>query len=651
MGTALIDISSDCESYSELDLKKYGAWAYSQHPSTELISWAFAVGDEEPQLWTPGEELPDEFYQPEKYLWHAWHAFFEYAMWVNVLKLAPLPIHNQSCTMGLALALALPRSLGECAQVIGLPGSLQKDKYGKDLIAKLCSPGRGGVRNRDPELYGHMYEYNKQDVVAERAVKNYCRPLDPFERRVWQIDFEINIRGVPLDVPLLRNAAQVYEAAKKPLKDKLTARTGLANPNSGKQFKEWLHAQGHDLPDLTKSTVNEFVSTCQDGELKQTIAWRSALARTPLTKYGKLLTSMGRDGRYYLALKYHLAKTGRWSSTGMNFQNLTTPTMTAEEVEVCVSALKLGSYDLINAMYEDPVEAMSSCLRGVMCAKAGHRLIVVDYKAIEARVIAWLAGQQDLLEVFRTHAKIYEHAATGMFNVPLEEVTKAQRAAAKVAVLACGFQGGHRAILTMARGHGMPLEAIGRDMGYESVEAFAKAIVAKWRKANARIVQLWADADAAAIRAVKEPGTIQRINRLGAFKVVGDFLMLKLPSGRKLSFFKPKVVEGRYGGYQVSYECVDSRTGKWVRKEGYGGDWVQSWTQAVARDIMADSLPRLVEARYKLIMMIHDELIAEMPVGVGSLQEMIDLMCDQPGWSEGLPVAAKGCETIRYQDK
>lgn len=649
----LKNISHDFETYSELDLKAVGPWAYSQHPSTEVISWAMAVEDDDPVLWLPGYgKPPPPVRDPYGFRWCAWNSFFEWCIWHNTLKLPELPVVNQSCTQALALALALPRDLATCGAVLGLPDELTKNERGKELIKLLCSPDKDGHRNRDPALLEEMYEYNKQDVVAERAVKQRVRPLIDRERRIWEIDLQMNIRGVPLDTELLESAAYVYKATKGPLKKALIERTGLANPNSGKQFKQWLFDQGYDFPNLQKATIEAFLPTCNDPELVKTIRWRQALARTPLSKYGKIHDKMGTDGRYHGALSYHVATPGRWSSTGVNFQNLTHPTLEQPEIEQCIAALKLQDATLIAQLYDDPIEAMSSCLRGVMCATPGNRLIVADYKAIEARVIAWLATQRDKIQVFDTHGLVYEHTAMQLFGADsLDNVDPVQRQAGKVAELALGFQGGWRALLGMGRNVGVDIEGIAVSLDHNTThgETALRNIVTKWRHANRWIEQLWYATERAAVRAVADPGSLQRVNEYLCFKKVPGFLLMRLPSGRQLAFCNPVLTEGKFGDPQVTYWCVSSKTHKWSRKHGYGGDFVQSATQGTARDIMAHAMPGLVDAGYDLVMLVHDEIIIEAPDGFGSLDHVIDIMCDKPEWAKGLPVAADGFEAVRYK--
>jgi DNA polymerase len=580
------------------------------------------------------------------YVWFAFNAFFEYAIWVNVLKFPPLPIENIQCTRSLALALALPPTLAECGEVLGLPDHLIKNPRGKELIDLLSKPQKDGSRNRDTNLLDEFYEYNLQDTIAEHAVKKLCRPLIPSEREVWEVDFKMNLRGIPIDVDLLTCAAQVYRDTKGPLKQKLKDLTGLDNPNSGKQFMEWLAGKGFELPNLQKPTVEALIADLEDAgdtELVKILRWRSALARTPLTKYEKTLPKLGNDGRYHGGMTYHKATPGRWSSTGVNFQNLNRPTLTETEIETAIGAIKTGSAEFVGILYDDPIEAMSSCLRGMVCASPGHKLCVADYSSIESRVLAWLAGQRDKIRVFETHGKVYEHAACQIFGMrDIDKVSALQRSAGKVLELACGYQGAYRAVLGMAVSNRIDLQATAQALAGIDAIPFAKKIVAKWRQANDKIEKLWYDTDKAAIRAVLEPGTVQRVNKHLAFKKIPGMLLMQLPSGRQIAFFNPKITDGSHGP-QVTYWCINSKTHKWSKKHGYGGDFVQSATQGTARDIMASALLRIDKAGFPIVLLIHDEIATEVPEEwTDALTRLIALMCEGESWAKGLPINASG---------
>lgn len=652
--TRLINISHDFETYSEADLSKVGAWAYSQHPSTEVICWAMAVEDTSPILWLPGNEYPYAVQNYSHYMWHAFNSWFEYCIWVNVLKLPPLPIQNQSCTRSRALAMALPRSLGEVSRVIGLPVDKRKDKNGKALIRKLCMPqtkGRGQnktyYRNRDPQLLQELYAYCLQDVVAEREVGKLVPPLSPKERGLWERDFQINLRGVPVDTDLLDNATAIYEQIKVSLHDKLVIKTGLGNPSSGPQFLKYLAGQGCPVPNLQKATLDEVKQTLP-APLKQIVEERSSLIRTPATKYASVASMLGTSGRFHGALTYHMANTGRWSSTGVNFQNLNRPKLKPYEVGAAVDLMKARDANVLKPFFGDPMETITSCLRAMLYAPEGNKLIVADYKSIEARMLAWLAGHEEKLAVLRGHGKVYEHAAMQIFNLAnIDDVNKDQRQAGKVTELACGYGGATNAILNMAKTLKIDLQAIALSMGYDSAESFAKDIVKKWRKANPSIVNFWRQMENAAKDTLRT-GRPHAVNQYLYYELWRDFLFMVLPSGRRLSFKDPHFTEGLYGP-QISYWRVNSVTGKWVIHHTHGGDQAQSASQAGSRDVLSWAVPDLEDAGYSLVMLTHDEAVADVPEGFGSLKEMSAIMCKDRPWYVGLPLDADGFEARRYE--
>lgn len=649
----LIDISEDFETYSELDVTDVRPWAYSIHPSTEVISYAYAVGDGPVQLWLPGMPLPGQVLEPHKYRWNAFNAFFEFVIKANVLGWPLPPIANISCTRSLALAMALPRNLGDLGRVLGLPGDKQKDKRGKKLIQLLCKPqtkGRGKTkeryRNRDPELYQEFYQYNMQDVVTEREAKKYLLPLQPEERVTWELDFLINLRGIPLDIDFIEAADVVYQKAKPKLAKNLAAITGLANPNSNPQFLAWLQDRGYQVANVKKATLEELklTATPEDAAI---IDKRISLARSPSTKYKAAFEKKGLYNRFHGAYDFHKANTGRFASTVVNFQNLPHPSLAQGDIETCISLIKdYRDDEILTTLYGDPIEALSSCLRGMVYASEGNKLIVADFKSIEAGVLAWLAGQLDKIEIFNTHGKVYEHAASLIFNIALDAVNYTQRQAGKVSELACGYQGGVNALTGMAKKLGIDLDKSAAELGYGSGFEFAASIVKKWRQANSNIVDLWYASDRTAHRAMQYPG-VHPVNDKIAFERWRDFLLMWLPSGRRLSFKDPHFTAGKYGPQISCYRVNDK--GQWALHNLYGGDEVQSATQAIARDLLTAAMPRLEHRGYTLVGHTHDELISEVPIGFGSLKEMIAIMCQPTSWSAGIPIDADGFEARRYQ--
>lgn len=369
--------------------------------------------------------------------------------------------------------------------------------------------------------------------------------------------------------------------------------------------------------------------------IKRAIQLRLSLAKTPVKKY-EAFRARTVAGRAHGMLLYHGASTGRWSSTGINVQNLPRPSFS--DTDTCIELFAYRDPEIIDMLYDDTMEALSSCLRGMITAPEGKRLLAADYSAIEARVLAWLAGQEDVLAVFRGHGKLYEHTAAQIYRIPIEQISKDQRQIGKVAALALGYQGAVGAFQSMAGNYGLKVP-----------DEQAEQIKDDWRAANKHIVKFWRKLDDAAIEAVRSNQQCSVGNKGIAFKVSGGFLYCRLPSGRLLAYCQPKIAEGTFGNDQVSYMGVDPLTRKWCRQYIYGGKWAENITQAVARDLMAAAMLRVEAAGYEVVLSVHDELLAEAPEGHGSLQEFEALMCELPPWAGGLPIAAAGFEAKRYR--
>ena len=330
---------------------------------------------------------------------------------------------------------------------------------------------------------------------------------------------------------------------------------------------------------------------------------------------------------------YHGASTGRWSSVGVNMQNNPRPSFS--DTDECIELFPQKDPALINMLYGDVSEALSSCIRGMLKAPPGRKLVVADYSQIEARVLPWLAGQNDVLDVFRSGQDVYKHTAAKIYRKPVEAIDSDERFVGKVAVLALGYQGGAKAFQSMAKVYGVDID-----------EPRADQIKTDWRKANPKIVQFWFDLEAAAIAAVENPGTTHRVGSV-AFRVFRGFLFIRLPSGRLLAYYAPTMAPGRFGNLQVSFMGTNSVSRKWERQTTYGGKLSENIAQAVARDLMALAMIRTTDAGYDIVLSVHDELIAE--TTDGTIDEFSKLMCELPEWADGLPVAADGFESQRYR--
>ena len=632
-----MNISLDFETYSECDIRASGAYAYANHPTTEVLCMAWAVDDEAPELWTPDQPVPQRLLcliqAGEATVW-AWNSFFEMCIWNLVLKWEPVPINQWRDTAALAAAQAYPRALGKCGEALGLEGDAAKDKRGKVLIQRLCKPYRG-KRNSDPEMMRELYDYCLQDVVAEREIRKKLRPLRGLENDVWVTDQIINWRGVRLDSESIENALSIIDDHSKAMNQKVYELTDGAMDSTGSRAKAmiWTAEQGYKLGSYDKAAIAEALidDNCPP-KVKQLLEIRQSLSKSSTKKYDAMRAVLGTDSRAHGVLMYHGAATGRWA--GRHFQPQNLPRPTVDDVDSVIEEMKLRDPAKITG---EPMEALSSCLRGMLIASPGHRLVVADYSSIEARVLAWLADHEPVLDIFRDEKDIYKFTAATMYGVDYSQVDKDQRFVGKVATLALGYQGGQRAFQKMAEAYGT-----------EVTDTQAIRIRDDWRKANQPIVKLWADTERAARNAVSYKGK-EFAAAKGSFKFVNGDLLFKLPSGRILSFPEAKVSVNARGSMSLFYSGMDNHTHRWGEISAYGGSLVQSITQAVARDILAEAVLRVEQARYPVVLHVHDEIVADVPEDHGSLEHFEELMCVLPKWGKGLPITAEGYESLRYR--
>lgn len=636
-------INLDFETYSECDIRRAGAWAYSAHPSTRVICMAFAVDAGAPEVLTEDElgTMPDIFNDPRAEF-HAWNSFFEFAIWSNVLGWRLPPLERWYDTAAAAAACALPRSLGECGAVLDLPDDMAKQKRGRYLIQRLSKPQRDGARCRDPELLSEMYEYCQRDVIAEREIGRKIPPLSEKERRVWLLDQEINTRGVFVDRQGVKTAIEILKGATERLEGRVVEVSDgeLTNVRQIQRVATFCESRGVRLESLTKQHVAETLTRDDlPPEVRGVLELRQQLGQSSTAKFEALnnLIQHVDDDRARGLLRYHGASTGRWSGNNFQPQNLPRGEFNDITAEDYRDERPAEALDWLEALYGCPMSALSSSIRSVISAPSGRRLIVADYSAIEARVLPWLAGQSDVLDVFRGHGKIYEYTASQIYRKPIEAVTKEERFVGKVATLALGYQGGAKAFRAMAEGYGVDIP-----------DELAETVKHDWRHANRNVVAYWYAVERAAVDAVNNPGEVFRCRSI-AFKRSGDFLMLRLPSQRLLRYYRPELREGKFGREQVCFEGRDSVTGKWRRQFTYGGKLVENITQATARDIMVGGMFAVARAGYDIVLTVHDELIAEADEGFGTAEEVERLMCDAPDWARGLPLRAEGFEAKRYR--
>jgi len=654
----------DFETYSEADIRKIGTWAYSRHPSTEVLIMAWAFDNDTPSIWLPWRdtEAPNwlqdaSMYGDIDFQINAWNSFFELCIIKNVLGFSGLddPKHWND-TAAEAAALALPRGLEECGLALGLKDDQAKSKDGKKLIQLFSKPKKSLKKaNRGmlirawpleyPEQFEQFCDYCVQDVVAEREIAKVIRPLQLRTRELWELDQKINLRGVQFDVKNVENATIIAGKAKKNILEEVSEITGgdLANIQGRGQFLTFIEDKfGITLENAQKEylkrTLEELKEKQADPTLCRLIEARLMIAKSSLAKFDKLVSIIDGDRAHGL-LRFHGASTGRWSGNLFQPQNL--PRKSLYCTNLCIDFLKKRDPELIELFFGDCREALTMCLRGMITAKENHRLIVSDFSQIESRVLAWLAGDTEKLEAYRQGLDIYKLNAAAAFKTPYELVTKEERQIGKVIELACGYQGAVGAFQAMAPTYGVVIP-----------DEDAKVLINAWRVKNPKIVSFWHNVEAAAVKAVAEPGSVQTVRGV-SFMVIGSgyasFLFCKLPSGRAIAYHRPHLKEGAFDKVQVGFFGVNSVTKTYGRQTTYGGKLVENITQGTAMCCMGEKMLQVEKAGYPIVLTVHDEIVAEVNKDFGSLEEFNKIMCEVPAWAQGLPIEADGYEAERYR--
>lgn len=640
-------LEMDIETFSDVDLIKCGVYAYADSPAFEVLLFAYSFDGGETRVidLAQGEELPGEVAEAVfdgSVVKTAFNANFERTCLSKHFG-RYLPPDSWRCSAVQAALLALPRSLEDVGAVLGLEE--QKMREGKELIRYFCVPCKptkaNGGRRRNlpchaPEKWDLFKAYCMRDVDVEKAIRRklYKFPIPEGEMELYRLDQRINDRGVLVDMGLVRQAVKCERLHKEVVTRRAYELTGLENPNSVAQLKGWLGENGVEAESLSKKAVADMIGE-SDGEVEELLRLRLLMAKTSVKKYEAMERSVCSDGRVHGLLQFYGAnRTGRWAGRLVQVQNL--PQNHLQDLGLARGLVKEGRFEDVEMLYDSTPGVLSELIRTAFVPEPGCRFVVADFSAIEARVLAWLAGERWRLEVFSSHGKIYEASASAMFHVPIEEVTKGSnlRQKGKIAELGLGYGGAAGALVSMGA----------LDMGLS--EDDLPPLVAAWRRANPHITQFWWDVDKAAVEAVTKR-TVTRAGRIG-FEYRSGILFVTLPSGRKLAYVKPRMAVNKFGREGLTYEGILENK-KWGRIETYGPKLVENIVQGTARDLLAEAMLRVERKGYPIVMHCHDEIIAEVPEGMGSVEEMCGVMAVQPAWAEGLPLRADGYECPFYQ--
>jgi len=652
-------LSIDIETFSSVDIKKSGLYKYVQSSDFQILLFAYSFDGEPVKIidLAQGEILPMELtaaLQDPNVIKHAYNAPFE---WYSLNKFYYSPLKQWRCTMLHGLYCGYTAGLAATALALGLPEDKRKMGIGSALIKTFCvtvkHTAKNGQRTRnlphhEPGKWDLFKEYCRQDVVTELEIERRLSafPVPDGEQRLWELDQRINAEGVKVDQELIEGALFCSEQITKELMEEAVKLSGLQNPKSVKQLTKWLVQEtGEVITDLQKGTVKELIESTESEAAKRMLEIRQELSKTSVKKYTAMKEAVCADGRVRGLLQFYGAnRTGRWAGRLVQVQNL--PKNYLETLSHARDCVKEKKVDVLKLVYGNVPDTLSQLIRTAFVPSDNSIFLVADYSAIEARIIAWLAGEQWRLEVFASHGKIYEASASQMFGVPIEKIAKGNpeyelRQKGKVAELALGYQGSSGALIAMGA----------LKMGL--TEAELPEIVKRWRASNKRIVDLWYSLENAALEVMRTGQAIGIkgliIAREVDFDNNQDFLTITLPSERKLFYAKPFIQKNEMGREALYYRGINQETKKWENIPTYGGKLTENIVQAIARDCLAESLKRLEAAGYHTCMHVHDEVILDVPVELADLTTITDIMGAPIKWALGLLLRAEGYKTGFYK--
>ena len=652
-------ISIDLETRSSADITKTGSYRYIQDPDFRILLFGYKIDDQpEVVIDLTKEEMPDKIITilaNPAYIKHAYNAAFE---WYALNRAGyPTPIEQWQCTMVWSLYCGYAAGLANTGEAIGLPEDKKKSLTGKALIRYFCTPQKPTKAFKkkyhdpedDPEKWELFVDYNRQDVVAEweilQRLKNF--PMPESEWQLWRMDIRMNAFGVKVDEQLIRGALEIDERSTGELTAQATALTGLSNPNSTAQLLPWLKENGCDLPDLQKLTVEEALQRDDlDPKARKALELRQLLGKTSIKKYVAMETAKGEGDRVRgISQFYGANRTGRYAGRLVQMQNL--PRNYLPTLDAARRMVRAGNYEGVKMIYGNVPDTLSQLIRTAFIPSDGRHFVVADFSAIEARMIAWMAGEQWVMDVFANGQDIYCETASAMFGVPVGKhgPNAELRQKGKIATLALGYQGGPAAMIAMGA----------LRMGISEDEL--PDIVTMWRQSHPNTVRMWYEIGDMAITCVSTgAGQVFPLAEGRAkltFRMENDliydqsFLTIELPAGRKLFYPKPYLKENQFGRPAVHYYGVKQTTGKWGPESTYGGKIVENITQAIARDCLCEVIRRIYAKGWDLVFHVHDEVIVDVPESVHT-EDLCALMDAPIDWAPGLLLKGAGFEADYY---
>lgn len=638
-------LSIDLETFSDIDIQKAGAYRYAQSEQFRIMLFAYSFDGEEAQVvdLENGEEIPHFILtalQDKDVIKHAYNAAFE---WYCLNRAGiKTPLDQWQCTMVHAMYLSLPAGLANTGEALGIAEDKKKSAVGKQLIRYFC------VKPYKPDAvkWKAFKEYNRQDVVSEMEIESRLSgfPVPELEWERWRQDIAMNAYGVKVDTELVNGAIKIQERCEEELLNEAVRLTQLENPNSPTQLLNWVNAQGYPLENTQKVTIESALKEDLPLKVRRVLEIRQQLGKTSVKKYEAMTNTIGEGDRVRgISQFYGASKTGRFSGRLVQMQNL--PRNYLEPLAETRDCVKRQDYETLKLLFDSIPDTLSQLIRTAFIPSTGNQFVVADFSAIEARVIAWLAKETWVQEVFATHGKIYEATASQMFHVPIEKIAKgnpeyALRQKGKVATLALGYQGGTNALISMGA----------LKMGLSEEEL--PEIVTRWRAANQRIVALWSAVGSYALRTVRD-GRARQVNGL-IFRMEQDlknglrFLTIELPSKRKLFYCKPYIGLNQFGGESLYFYTQNQTTKKWEESSTFGGKLVENIVQGIARDCLCETLDRITSKGYRIVFHVHDEVIADAGMDL-TVEELCSIMAEPIPWAKGLILKGAGFSGQFYQ--